>query len=50
MNQHANLPDQLIEHIIKVGQAIVDRSDHEGEDIGILFLDQRKAFDQVSHD
>jgi Reverse transcriptase (RNA-dependent DNA polymerase) len=50
MHQSAFLKNRLIDDNIRTAQLAIARSRVRQEDLGILFLDQEKAYDRVSHD
>ena len=47
--QSAFLPGRLIDDNIRTIQGLIARERLRGEGLGILFLDQEKAYDRVSH-
>jgi Reverse transcriptase (RNA-dependent DNA polymerase) len=50
MHQSAFVKNRLIDDNICTVQLAIARSRVRQEDLGILFLDQEKAYDRVSHD
>lgn len=48
-HQTAFLPGRLIGDNIKLVQCVIDRYKDSEEEVAVLFLDQEKAYDRVSH-